>query len=210
MIGVRADQKATRRAAMLAAASRLLDKQGYQRTTINEIAAASNCGVATVYKYFKSKEGIVAALLAPDLERILASGQQVIDTPPADPAQAMVALLSEYRDLGGHNWSNRELLTMTIFPGVGNEGVLTPLIIKADTCVQAQIRALLERFRESRRLSSKLNLEDAASLVFAVFNQHFGMFLTQKGLKFDAMFKMLSRRVRLLYDDWYPRRGRRG
>jgi AcrR family transcriptional regulator len=206
MSGLRVSQKAIRRAMMLATASRLFDRRGYERTTINEIAIASRCGVATVYKYFKSKEGIVTALLEPDLDRILASAQRIIDAPPPDPAQAMVALLSEYRDLGGHNWSNRELLKMTIFPGVGNEGLLTPLVIEADARVHAQIRALLERFRKSGRLSPNLNLEDATSLVFAVFNQHFGMFLTQKGLKFAAMFKMLSRRVRLLYDDWRPRR----
>jgi AcrR family transcriptional regulator len=70
MTGLRSRQKLARREAMLAAASQLFDRQGYARTTFEQIAAASNMGVATVYKYFGSKEGVVKALLTPDLERI--------------------------------------------------------------------------------------------------------------------------------------------
>lgn len=207
MSGHRALQTANLRSAMLQAAARLFNQQGFHETTIAEIAEATGCGVATVYKYFRSKEGIAVAMLAPDFDRILAAAQGVIESPPPDPVDALITMLSEYRELGGQNWSQRELLKLTIFPGLGNEGALKPLILETDARVQVQIRALLQGFQRRRQLSARLDLDDAASVVFAVFNQHFGRFLTQPELRFETMFRRLTRQLRCLFGDWRaPRR----
>ena len=204
MTGLRSRQKLARREAMLAAASQLFDRQGYARTTFEQIAAASNMGVATVYKYFGSKEGVVKALLTPDLERILENGQRIIARPPLDPARAVILLLRQYGELGGHHWARRDLLRMTIFPGLGNQGVLASFVVDADTRVKAQIRELLRRLRRVGRLASRLDLQDASSVIFAVFNQHFAAYLTRDDLRFSAMFTMLSRHIRLLFAPWRP------
>ena len=189
---------------MLAAASKLFDLQGYSRTTFEQIAAASNMGVATVYKYFGSKEGVVKALLTPDLERILENGERIIARPPLDPARAVILLLKEYGELGGHHWARRDLLKMAIFPGLGNEGVLASFVVDADTRVKTQIRELLGRLRKVGRIARKLDLQDASSVIFAVFNQHFAAYLTRDDLRYSTMFATLSRHVRLLFDPWRP------
>ncbi len=152
MSGRRAAQKARRRGTMLAAAARLFEKQGYAATTFDEIAAAADVGVATVYKYFNSKQGIVIALLEPDLRHMLARAQRVVERPHADPAQSMVALLSAYRNLGGRNWASRELLRLTVYPGIGNDGRLTELVREAESKTQAQIRGLLKTQRAAGKL----------------------------------------------------------
>jgi AcrR family transcriptional regulator len=187
---------------MLAAASRLFAAKGPSKTTFVEIAQVSGVGVATVYNHFQTKEGIVAALLRPDLENILEEAQRVLRKPPADPATAMVRLLSAYRDLGGHNWRRRELLRSVILPGVGNQGFLTDLVREADARTQAQIRSLLLRQRHMRQLNPRLPIGDATAVIFALLNQHFALFLTQPRLKFATVFRMLARRVRLVFDDW--------
>ena len=205
MSGLRSRQKLARRDTMLAAASRLFDSQGYSRTTFEQIAAASNMGVATVYKYFGSKEGVVKALLMPDLERIIANGDRIIAKPPPDPARAVILLLKQYSELGGHHWARRDLLKMAILPGVGNEGVLASFVVDADTRVKAQIRELLARLRRVGRLAQRLDLQDASSVIFAVFNQHFAAYLTRDDLKFSAMFATMSRQIRLLFVPWRSR-----
>ena len=208
MTDLRSRRKLARREAMLAAASRLFDRQGYSRTTFDQIAAASHMGVATVYKYFGSKEGVVKALLAPDLERILENGERIIASPPADPAHAIMMLLRQYGELGGHHWARRDLLKMTIFPRLGNEGVLASFVVDADTRVKAQIHELLGRLRKYGRITRHLDLRDASSVIFAVFNQHFAAYLTREDLRYSAMFAMLNRHVRLLFTPWRPGRTR--
>jgi AcrR family transcriptional regulator len=204
-MSVRAAQKAARRARMLTAAARLFELEGYARTTFNEIAAACGLGVATVYKYFKSKEGIVVALLQPDLDQMLARGEKVIAQPPADPAAAVVALLACYGDLGGGNWARREILRLTIFPGLGNQGAITDLIRAAESGVQRQIRSLLLALRASGRLAPTLRIDDATAVIFALLNQHFGLYLTDPRLGFRRVFHSLERTVRVAFDDWRAR-----
>jgi AcrR family transcriptional regulator len=202
MSGRRALQKATRRGEMLAGAARLFERQGYAATTFEEIASEAGVGVATVYKYFNSKQGIVVAILEPDLRNMLARAQRVVERPGADPAQSMVALLSAYRNLGGRNWASRELLRLTVYPGIGNEGLLTDLVREAEAKTQAQIRELLKTLRSAGRLRRRLPLADATAVIFALLNQHFAMYLADSTLSFTDMFRRLSRCVRLVFIDW--------
>ncbi|MBS0613158.1 MAG: TetR/AcrR family transcriptional regulator [Proteobacteria bacterium] len=187
---------------MLDAAGRLFERHGYARTTFDEIAAAAGVGVATVYKYFSSKEGIVVALLRPDLERIQAAAQVVIERPPPNPARAMVKLLAAYAPLGGGNWSSRELLRLTVFPGLDNDGLMTEFVRECDARTQAQIAALLRRQQAAGRLNPQLPIADATAVIFALLNQHFGYFLFGERTSYRSMFAQLSRRVRLVFTDW--------
>lgn len=51
-------------------ARRLFAKNGYENTTMNEIAVASNKGRRTLYTYFKSKEEIYMAVIQTELARL--------------------------------------------------------------------------------------------------------------------------------------------
>jgi AcrR family transcriptional regulator len=195
-------QKEVRRAAMLESAARLFSQKGYARTTFEQIATVSGFGVATVYKYFPSKEQIVVALLQPDWERMIVNAERIIEQPPPDPADAMVRLISTYGDLGGRNWASRELLRLVIFPGIGNRGVLTSWVIDSDRRAQRLIRALLHKQQASGALSRRLSLDDATGVIFSLLNQNFAQFLTRQESSFASMFRRLSRQVRLVFDDW--------
>lgn len=199
---LRERQKEARRAAMLGAAARLFSQEGYARTTFEEIAAAAGFGVATVYKYFPSKERIVIALLQPDWDRMAVRAERIIEQPPPDPAEAMVRLISTYGELGGHNWASRELLRLVIFPGLGNRGVLRSWVIDSDRRAQQLIRALLRKQQDCGALAPRLALEDATAVIFSLLNQNFAQFLTQQELSFRSMFRRLSRQLRLVFDDW--------
>lgn len=201
-MGRRDEQKQQRRAVMLEAAHRLFERQGYNRTTFDQIAAAAGVGVATVYKYFDSKEGIVVALLRPDLQRILADGQQVIDRLAQDPARSMVQLLAAYGSLGGGNWSSRELLRLTVFPGLDHEGLISAFVREADAATQAQIGELLRRQRSAGRLNPRVSIADATAVIFALLNQQFGEFLYGRRISHRRMLAQLARRARLVFDDW--------
>jgi AcrR family transcriptional regulator len=202
MTPTRAHQKIRRRESMLAAAASLFDAQGYHRTTMEQIATASGSGIATVYKYFQSKEGVVCGLLQPDLDRILAAGERVIARPPADPARAVITLLAEYGELGGHNWARRELLRMTIFKGLGNSAQLGEFIDTGESQVQSQLKRLLTDLRRLGRLARDISVADATNLIFSLFNQHFGVFLTQEHRSFARTQAVLKRHIRLLFKDW--------
>lgn len=199
-----AAKKVDRQKRIRAAATQLFDKLGYARTNMDQIAAAAGCGVATVYNYYDSKEGIATELLQMDMEAMLSAGNAVIHASdlPSDPGEAMMILLSVYRSFGGSDWARRDLLRITIFPNLGNDGALANFITVSEARAQEQIHTLLRKLREKGNLSSAIDIRDAATIVFAVFNQAFGRYLTSDDVAFEDMFAQLSRHICLLFDNW--------
>ena len=51
------------REALMAAAYQVLTNQGYQATSVTDIATAAGVGVGTFYQYFRDRAGIMAALV---------------------------------------------------------------------------------------------------------------------------------------------------
>lgn len=81
------------RAGLLAGAARAFAERGVRRATMQSIAAAAGVSKATLYNHFRTKEEVVAELLAVELDRLTA----VAGTGP--PAQALAHLSDE---LGAH------------------------------------------------------------------------------------------------------------
>ncbi|KAA6306035.1 HTH-type transcriptional repressor KstR2, partial [termite gut metagenome] len=65
---------------LLDTARRLFAKMGVENTTMNDIAVASKKGRRTIYTYFKSKEAIYLAVVESELNVLLDTMKQVIDT----------------------------------------------------------------------------------------------------------------------------------
>lgn len=62
-----------RRDAVLDAAARILDRQGYDGLTTNAVAAEAGVGVGTVYEYFRGREALVHGLLVRHGARLAAA-----------------------------------------------------------------------------------------------------------------------------------------
>ena len=65
------------RALLVDVARQLFAKNGFENTTMNDIAAASNRGRRTLYTYFRSKEEIYFAVVQTELTRLFERMEQV-------------------------------------------------------------------------------------------------------------------------------------
>jgi AcrR family transcriptional regulator len=78
-LGLRERKKLRTRQAIREAAHRLIDEQGYDNTTIEQIAAAAEVSPSTIFRYFPSKEHIVLRE-----EDYAISGIEILRARPAD------------------------------------------------------------------------------------------------------------------------------
>ena len=67
---LRQRKKAATRETILRAAIELFSKSGFDRPTIDQIAASADVGKGTVYNYFATKEDILVAFMAEQEERV--------------------------------------------------------------------------------------------------------------------------------------------
>src|SRR5262252_5101381 len=80
--GRKARERALRGADVLSAARRLFARKGYQRSTMVEIAAASELALGTLYQLFPSKEAILCQLLEDYMDGLIARARDAVTRTP--------------------------------------------------------------------------------------------------------------------------------
>lgn len=176
-------------------------RRGYARTTMDQIARRAGVGVATVYKHFGTKASILEAIIRPTLEIAFAAAEEVIERPPADPGAAVAALVDRYRYLRD-DWKDRRLLQVLSVLETEQVAVLRNLTVESNARVQRQIRDLLLVLKGRGAIARNLSIEDATSVIFCVFNQHYEWFISDVRISADKLFADLSRRLRMLFATW--------
>lgn len=195
--GLRERQKARRRNAILEAAAELFHELGYQGTSMEAIAGRAEVGVATVYNYFGSKGALLAALQEPEFTALEQQGLALVGSPPEDPVAGVRGLIAIYRHFQ-NDWSNRQLLSAMIGPGLSAEPILDELAERAEARLKQQLRELLSRYRATGALRHDLACADAAMVIFCVFNQHFIEYVTHEEMQFEAMSTAMQRQIDLV------------
>ncbi|MCK9519894.1 MAG: TetR/AcrR family transcriptional regulator [Dehalococcoidia bacterium] len=91
-------RKARTRAAILDAANRLFQQQGYEETSIQQIAELADTGVGTVYGYFAAKEQILREVLRTHTQEAVARYHAAVseDTPAIDRVLAALDTFAQY------------------------------------------------------------------------------------------------------------------
>jgi len=98
MSGLRQKQKADRASRILQAATDLFRHGGYPAARIEDIAAAAQVSVGTVYNYFDTKGDVLLAIVTLEVEEVLAQGLALVADPPPDVSEALHRLIGGYLD----------------------------------------------------------------------------------------------------------------
>lgn len=166
MSGLREQQKAMRREAISRTALDLFESQGFQATTMEQIARLAAVSVPTVFAYFGSKQEILLEKLREADHRAIAEARR--RAPGfADPLDAICYFercLTEYafEVLSPELW--REILP-PLLPLLGGDerGVPEPYKRNNDALVQA-LALLLDDLRKAGKLRADLDIAYAAFL----------------------------------------------
>src|SRR5438046_10119051 len=89
------DREAVRRA-ILDAARELFVAEGFQHVSIRKIADRIEYSPAAIYGYFPSKDDIFFALAEEGFRLLFSYGQEIPETPPADPADLLREMFWRY------------------------------------------------------------------------------------------------------------------
>ncbi|WP_460136815.1 TetR/AcrR family transcriptional regulator [Pseudomonas sp. S1_E04] len=164
MSGLRERQKAERRQAISQAAIELFERQGFQNTTIEQIASQAGVSPPTVFKYFGNKQEIILEILHHADQRAITDTRRLIKD-IEDPVDAMChleRLLTGYALEVMHPSLWRELLPLILFGG-SNE---LPAGYRAmNDALRAEISQLLRELQQAGKLRPQLDVELAAFLL---------------------------------------------
>ncbi len=92
-------QRPGKRERLVAAATELLHKQGIEPTTLAEIAKAADVPAGNVYYYFKTKDDVIAAVIAARAQQVETT-LAVIDARHRSPKSRLKAFVREFTEQG--------------------------------------------------------------------------------------------------------------
>ena len=116
MAGLREKKKKKTRAAILDAALHLFTRQGYENTSIDQLAKAAGIGKGTIYGYFQTKSEIFLAFCEDQLAFVYRELAE--KSKPGTPLikQLLTLFMGEFRFVNRNKEFGRILMRETVFP----------------------------------------------------------------------------------------------
>jgi AcrR family transcriptional regulator len=100
---ITAERRAARRQQILEAAWECFTRQGFQATTMDEVAAAAGVSAGTTYTYFATKDDLIIATVEIAIGRFEQVLRQLADqAEPASPTEVLAAIAEELRRRAEH------------------------------------------------------------------------------------------------------------
>lgn len=187
MTGLRARQKALRHERILDAALQLFREAGYDAVRTEDIAAAAEVSVGTLYNYFENKGDLLLALVTIEVEEVLEQGAAVVAAPPSDIGQALDRLIGGYYDhsnvyLTKDLWRTAMALTIQ-----ATETPFSARYTALDQSLTDQVCALVAELQRRGFARQDLDARVLGEVIFNNLNQMFIEFVKVEDMTIEAL-----------------------
>ena len=199
MPGLRERKKQELRHRIVREAVALFAEEGLDATTMEEVAAAADVSVGTLYNYFGSKGALLLAGVEEDTDRMVKAGMEVLDTPGDDVVVAVQRLTRVYLD-DFTSWDRRllrEVLGAAYQRTGGTE--LTQELARMDQRLIEQYMVLLSHFQGQRQLADGVEIHEAALIVLSVFVLQLFMFISLETYETTDLYEQVDRQIGLVF-----------
>jgi AcrR family transcriptional regulator len=163
------EQKAERRAQIVAAARTCFARSGFHNTTLQDVFAEAGLSAGCVYNYFQSKDELMLAIAEErhDQERQLIGEVSETDDPVAALQQVARTFADKYLKEDGLD--RRRIALQTWSETQINPSVLSSVRAGLDG-PWAQLAQLIRRGQAAKQLTSALDADAIAHTVIAIFH----------------------------------------
>lgn len=189
---VKPEHKEERRTQILAAARACFARQGFHRTTLQDVFAEAGLSAGCVYSYFKSKDELVLAIAEERhaAERaILAAGGAARDPVEALRETALRFVEDYLSDAGSEK---RQIAIQTWSEAMRSDAVLASVRAGLDAPRHA-IAALVRRAQRAGRFDPRLDADAVARSVVALFHGFVLQVLWERNLDRAACLAVFER-----------------
>jgi len=190
---LRERKKEQTRAHILQSAGRLLAERGFAAATMEEIAAAAEVSVGTLYNYFGSKTLLLLALFDRETDLLIERGAVVVANPGGDGCAAVVALFETY--LGFFlNDLDRGLLSEAFVVGM-TQSALGGELVSMDLRLMEQVGRLVARLRADGLLTGEVPAEEVTLLLYSILIIQILFYVTVPAIGPEVVRAQIGRQV---------------
>lgn len=194
MVGLRERKKYDRRQSIIQAATRLIEREGLDNTTVEKIVAKTGIGVGTFYNYFQSKEQLVLEILLQEKDESITALQRVLQAPPEDPLEAILAMVYCFYN-GFTSKYNKKMLRglyrnfMTELPDYRTEGR------RVDDWQITMLTTLLEYLQQMGQVRPDILPRDAGVMLFQLWHHSYLDYVLEENVPLEQMEADIRRNI---------------
>lgn len=195
MSGLRTKQKAARERRILEAAVRMFRAEGYKSVRIEDLAEAAEVSAGTVYNYYRTKGDILIAVVALEVEEVLAAGARVVTNPPNGAEVAILKLIFGYFDhsleyLSKDMWRLAMALSIEA-PDTPNGHRYRDL----DQRLSDQVTELIATLQGRNKVRADLSATALGQIVFNTLNQEFIDFVRKDSMTLAQLKEKVAQQM---------------
>lgn len=198
MAGLREKQKERRQRDILDAATRLIEAQGWENTSMEEVAERAEVGVATVYNYFGSKVDLVQAIFARYVDEQIEAGRKVISNCPADVVDGITLLFSAYVDGIAHRFG-RKLMQEFFAIGLSRQFSYGKDVMPVKMRIIEQMGELVELYHRQGQIDHDISKDEAAMLCYSAVSIPLMLYVVLPDMALDDAKKAMRRNLKLIF-----------
>ncbi len=193
MAGLREIQKAGRRRSIQDAARRLFLERGYEATTIEAIAEAAAVSAVTVYNHYRTKGGVLLAVVGQSDILLIEKIRALLDHPPGD-LLASVTAVSETITEHAFSYLNKPIWRHVIATSVIEGGFeFGRGYEKLDDALAQLLARLLENFKADGALPGDFDCQVGGHVLYNIHNARFVQFMSNDSAEITDLYDAVHR-----------------
>lgn len=195
MSGLRAKQKAHRHARILDVATTLFRDSGYEAVKMETIASAAEVSIGTIYNYYQNKGDLLVAIVALEVNEVLAAGEKLISKPPKNASKAILGLIGNYIEhslvyLSKEMW--QQAMATAIQQPTSPFGIT---YAELDIALARQVCRLIERLQVLDLVDPAADAKSLGELIFNNANMMFTVFVTSETMTMQQLLAAIRRQL---------------
>jgi AcrR family transcriptional regulator len=189
-------KKARQRETLIGAAIGLFRDTGFEKTRIEDIAAAAEVSVATVYNYFTTKQQILLEIVRKSIQQCQQATASIVENPPADPVEAVVAIIGA--DIGNMDDEADKKLWRELLASMTRDEENRAEIEALRGLFRAHVRKLIKLLVARGDLPRSIDVEATTDIIYAIYAYHFRQLVCIQPMKTAAAMKSIRRDITAL------------
>jgi AcrR family transcriptional regulator len=196
MTGLREKKKKEAYNRILDAGKIIFFTQGYEKTTVEQIAEKADIGVGTIYNYFKTKADIFLQIIESELDISDVSyspGTEALEKGIADAVWQFV-----WRVIKKINLINRRLLKEALYAMVGSmksDKRFLNHLSNLDYQYIDKLKALLDSFKTRGLLSDEFDSDSASMVIYSIILTQTMIYAFTDEITFDQFKQSIKTQI---------------
>ncbi|MDM8533134.1 TetR/AcrR family transcriptional regulator [Clostridiaceae bacterium HSG29] len=202
MLGKREKKKVETKKKIIEVAYKMFDENGYENTSINDIAKESGLGVGTVYNYFPSKDNIFVETFEKKMQNTLDKDYIIKKHNDKEVYEIINEYINNF-DIG-FKYIPKQLLLELFRIVVGSKKNMKMLnkFAEMDFKFIDKIEVILIELKNEGKLNESADARNLSEIIYSIYAFELMMYIYNKGMTFEEATRKINKKVYILFKDY--------